>query len=243
MPKIAFTCRFCSQEFTVFPAALRHADKRGSPIQFCSKKCVGMARTAGLIGAKFRRGKELVCEVCKNKFYRSQSHIKTGRSRFCSESCRLSAHENRLIDRTGPRPNRLLGKTIECMFCGKSTYRKKSMMARNIGKTCGQHACISAYGRHLWGLSPRSPEIVVLPRPKRKTRTTNFTPLQRKKLLAGECAYCGTNNNLTLDHIIPVCAGGMSEQNNAQTLCGPCNNWKAVNLDQPLARQQTRSGG
>lgn len=236
MPKVSFTCRMCSSEFQVFPAQVRYAERRGTPIQFCSQACLGAGRSAGLIKAKRKTGQELTCEVCASKFYRQASMIKAGKSRFCSEPCRLKAHELRLVDRTGPRPKLLRGKHIACMFCGELTYRKKSMIERNIAKTCGKVECVSAYGRQLWGLAPRDPETVALPRPKRKTRTTNFLPLQRKAWLDTKCAYCGTTQNLTLDHIIPVCAGGQSTRENAQTLCGPCNNWKATNLDRPLSR-------
>lgn len=240
MPKVNFTCRMCSKEFQVFPAQVRYAERRGTPIQFCSQACLGAARTAGLVGAKRRRGQTLTCEVCDNSFYRQASMIEAGKSRFCSEPCRIKAHEMKLVDRTGPRPNRNMGAKIACMFCGELTYRKRSMIERNIAKTCGKTECISAYGRHLWGLAPRDPETIALPRPKRKIRATNFSPLQRKAWLEPKCAYCRTTQNLTLDHIIPVCAGGKSVRENAQTLCGPCNNWKATNLDRPLSRQQTR---
>jgi 5-methylcytosine-specific restriction endonuclease McrA len=41
------------------------------------------------------------------------------------------------------------------------------------------------------------------------------------------CAHCGTANNLTIDHIIPLAKGGANEVHNLQMLCEPCNAEKA----------------
>jgi len=61
-----------------------------------------------------------------------------------------------------------------------------------------------------------------------------FTELDKRLWLADHCAYCGTMNRLTLDHIIPRYAGGTNVQPNAQTLCKSCNTWKHNYVDTPL---------
>lgn len=236
MPIIT-TCFQCGIEFSRPPAFHRHAEKRGSAIKFCSRQCTDAARSDGVIGTKKKTGKTLTCEICGSSFYRRQCQLERN-YRFCSEPCRLEAHRRKLVDRTGPRPNRLLGENIACRFCGETVYRKRSMVVRNINKTCGKPACVSAYGRELWGLEPRDDVRVRLPKHLRKYRKDNFTPLQRRDWLGTECEYCGTTKNLTLDHIIPVAAGGKAVRENAQTLCGPCNNWKATHVDRPLTRRK-----
>ena len=49
----------------------------------------------------------------------------------------------------------------------------------------------------------------------------------RKRILKGKkCAACGSSSPLVVDHIIPICRGGTSEDNNLQALCIGCNQKK-----------------
>lgn len=43
-----------------------------------------------------------------------------------------------------------------------------------------------------------------------------------------KCLKCGTPDNLTLDHIIPIAHGGGNEYTNLQTLCSKCNSEKGT---------------
>lgn len=42
-----------------------------------------------------------------------------------------------------------------------------------------------------------------------------------------ECVYCGSNKNLTLDHVIPQSKGGKDSWDNLVTACRTCNSEKA----------------
>ncbi|GAB4239011.1 MAG: HNH endonuclease [Ekhidna sp.] len=42
----------------------------------------------------------------------------------------------------------------------------------------------------------------------------------------GKCQYCGTNKDLTLDHVIPRSKGGKSSWTNLVTACKNCNSKK-----------------
>lgn len=42
-----------------------------------------------------------------------------------------------------------------------------------------------------------------------------------------QCVYCGSNRNLTLDHVIPKSRGGKNDWNNLVTSCQKCNLKKA----------------
>jgi 5-methylcytosine-specific restriction endonuclease McrA len=62
-----------------------------------------------------------------------------------------------------------------------------------------------------------------------------FTEFQRREWTAKSCMWCDSTENLILDHIMPIAAGGKCVQENAQTLCQPCNLWKMWYVDRPLA--------
>jgi hypothetical protein len=61
-----------------------------------------------------------------------------------------------------------------------------------------------------------------------------FSPWQRKEWMTSKCAWCNATDDLVLDHILPVMAGGTNRKANAQTLCRPCNLWKMCYVDRPL---------
>lgn len=42
-----------------------------------------------------------------------------------------------------------------------------------------------------------------------------------------QCAYCGSKENLTIDHVIPKSRGGKSSWDNLATCCFKCNNKKS----------------
>lgn len=63
---------------------------------------------------------------------------------------------------------------------------------------------------------------------KKKTRRAAKRMIEKE----GKCKYCGTEYNLTIDHIIPVSKGGVTAQTNWQVLCKKCNNKKGDSYPQ-----------
>ena len=45
-----------------------------------------------------------------------------------------------------------------------------------------------------------------------------------------ECSFCGSTEDLTVDHIIPVSRGGTNDLENLQPLCRSCNSYKKDRL-------------
>lgn len=43
-----------------------------------------------------------------------------------------------------------------------------------------------------------------------------------------QCVYCGSKDNLQIDHIIPVSKGGATVLGNLETLCESCNSEKGA---------------
>lgn len=63
-------------------------------------------------------------------------------------------------------------------------------------------------------------------------RWTNI-PLTRRTLFARDnntCQYCGANDQLTIDHVLPRSQGGKTEWLNVVAACAPCNRKKANRL-------------
>ena len=40
------------------------------------------------------------------------------------------------------------------------------------------------------------------------------------------CVYCGSTDNLTIDHVVPQCKGGSTDAANCRTACLACNQAK-----------------
>ena len=50
-------------------------------------------------------------------------------------------------------------------------------------------------------------------------------------LLKGKrCSHCGSADDLTWDHILPIAHGGTNPKHNLQPLCHDCNQKKAASL-------------
>ena len=57
-----------------------------------------------------------------------------------------------------------------------------------------------------------------------------ITPREVKRLYSQPCSACGSNENITLDHIVPLSRGGRHSVGNLQPLCKSCNSSKKDRL-------------
>ena len=62
----------------------------------------------------------------------------------------------------------------------------------------------------------------------RKANSTHWKKIRARVLAAGgyECVYCGTNDKLSVDHVIPISKGGTDEFENLVVACISCNSKK-----------------
>lgn len=62
-----------------------------------------------------------------------------------------------------------------------------------------------------------------------RTIYRNKVPFSKNNVFSRDgfrCMYCGSGNQLTVDHIIPQSRGGKTNFDNCTTACRPCNNKK-----------------
>ena len=64
-------------------------------------------------------------------------------------------------------------------------------------------------------------------RPARNPAFTRFNVFLRDRF---ECQYCGADEDLTFDHVIPRSRGGRTTWDNVVTACAPCNLLKGGRL-------------
>ena len=78
--------------------------------------------------------------------------------------------------------------------------------------------------------SMKLPSVVALKsyiKPKSNPNFTRFNVFLRDKFM---CQYCGSNNELTFDHLLPRSKGGKTDWNNVVTACSSCNVQKGGRL-------------
>lgn len=83
----------------------------------------------------------------------------------------------------------------------------------------------SAYDQHLLPAVLRVRVYVA-----RNRRASNMSVSRRNVMLRDcyTCQYCGTNSNLTIDHVVPASKGGKWEWTNLVTACIRCNGKKGA---------------
>lgn len=61
---------------------------------------------------------------------------------------------------------------------------------------------------------------------------SRVSALTKRKVLNGQkrCVKCGSRDNLTIDHVVPLSKGGRNRSKNLQVLCRNCNALKAAQI-------------
>lgn len=189
-----------------------------------------------------RTGQEVPCAVCGKMVYKQAAYLARGHRRITCGSLECKSanfrgennpfwgkvhdEETRKRIRSGRRANPPKGRTGPPKGY-KHTPEALEKMREALRKRWAENrdAMIARLPRGINHHFHKEPE-------QRRYRK-NFTPLQRREWTESSCLWCGTNERLTLDHIIPVFDGGTNEKYNAQTLCHPCNLWKLQYVDRP----------
>lgn len=87
----------------------------------------------------------------------------------------------------------------------------------------------------------RIPSVVVLKdyvRPQKRVAFTRFNLFLRDEFC---CQYCGSKGDLTFDHVLPRCRGGVTSWENVVAACSPCNLRKGSRSLKQSGLQLTRA--
>ena len=188
-----------------------------------------------------RSGQDFPCMICGKLFYRRRSYIARGIHRTCGASeCKSASMRGENNPFWGKNHDEATREKIKATRRANPN-KKKTGPPKGFRHSPEARAKISESMRRRW-TENRDVMLAQLPRgedhhyhtpPDQRRCRKNFSVLQRREWKEDKCKWCGTANNLVLDHIIPVYDGGGFERTNAQTLCQPCNLWKLHNVDQP----------
>jgi 5-methylcytosine-specific restriction endonuclease McrA len=111
----------------------------------------------------------------------------------------------------------------------KNLERSRANRRKRVRRWYARNPEVARAATKRWNLEhPEAKRISEAKRRVIKLGNGVFTilPKELNKLLSSKCNNCGTSEEITLDHIIPISRGGRHSIGNLQPLCQSCNSSK-----------------
>ena len=108
-------------------------------------------------------------------------------------------------------------------------FKESISSAITEAKSIAHHG--DGYGGELRRIFDQELKKIVDEEPKRIGRKRQVKTAVRMAVFERDgfrCKACGSDKNLSCDHIVPECQGGTSHIDNLQTLCVSCNSKKGT---------------
>lgn len=198
-------CGYCQIEIDAI-------NSQGARRKWCSPDCKSAARVENK-KAKFQEKllEQTECKYCEKSFPKFNS-VKGIARDFCSKPCyRAHGHATRREERKIIFNSRQ--KKIPCAYCGtEMDYLSKSGIVR---KFCSDKCRQTPHALKRRKLKESS-MFAVSPK--------DWWDLKAR--FDHRCAYCGSDEKLTFDHVVPLTRGGTHGIGNALPCCTICNSSK-----------------
>lgn len=154
---------------------------------------------------------EKTCHVCKvlkpvSEFYTSKGHNDGFQTR-CIPCERKYQRERRHL------------------YKERNQAYRKQWRAENIEHVRAVDRKYREAHKEVWAAKERRRRAKQLNNP-----TFKVTGKELKRLYDSACVYCGSTEQITLDHVIPIDRGGSHSVGNLVPACGPCNFSKGSKL-------------
>jgi 5-methylcytosine-specific restriction endonuclease McrA len=187
------TCKSCGEDFSLLKSHIKVREKSAYP-RYCSQKCMGIGNK------KDGTFTTLKCSYCDNEFSKRTDHV--FKNNYCSLECRDK----------GRRKISIWSEHTPDMDARREYFRKyvdanRALLNRRSTEWGKRNQASKSYNRQM------------------RRASGSITKQQFKELFDNnkKCNYCGSTENLQVDHIHPVSKGGKTELSNLQVLCRSCN--------------------
>lgn len=127
-------------------------------------------------------------------------------------------------------------KNTSCALCGDSSTSAKSAVEEYslqvpgmaLCWSCAESAANTFWKKHSgeWLTWPNEEKATAYSATKKSIPQSLRTKVFERDMY--RCLRCGSHQDLSADHIVPESEGGPTSEENLQTLCRPCNSWKAT---------------
>ena len=169
-----------------------------------------------------------VCNKCLiayslDNFYKNAAKCKTCAKEYSKAWRKANPDKVKKISRKINKKRWLEQKQDKEYMAKKAVYFKANSKERTARATAWNQANKQRYQQHVANSKIKNKIL-------EDAKTFKILDKEYRKLYSSCCAFCGTKDKITMDHIIPISRSGNHSIGNLQPLCRSCNSSKKSKL-------------